>query len=53
MAVITDIANLGDIHPRNKQDVGKRLALWALAKSYGKQGLVYSGPLFKSAKSLH
>lgn len=50
MAVTTDIGNLDDIHPRNKQDVGKRLALWALAKTYGKSGIVYSGPLYKSMK---
>ncbi|MCX7421048.1 MAG: sialate O-acetylesterase [Planctomycetia bacterium] len=50
MAVTTDITNLDDIHPRNKQDVGKRLALWAMAKTYGKEGLVYSGPLYKSMK---
>ena len=50
MAVTTDITNVDDIHPRNKQDVGKRLALWALAKTYGKTGLVYSGPLYKSSK---
>jgi sialate O-acetylesterase len=48
MAVTTDITNLNDIHPRNKQDVGKRLALWALANTYGKSDLVYSGPLYKS-----
>ena len=50
MAVTTDITNLDDIHPKNKQDVAKRLALWALAKTYGKEGLVYSGPLYKSMK---
>ncbi len=50
MAVTTDITNLTDIHPMNKQDVGKRLALWALAKTYGKSDLVYSGPLYKSMK---
>jgi sialate O-acetylesterase len=47
MAVTTDIGDLKDIHPKNKQDVGKRLALWALAKTYGKE-IVYSGPLYKS-----
>ena len=35
---------------KNKQEVGRRLALWALAKNYGKKDLVYSGPLFKSFK---
>jgi len=51
MAVTTDIVhNLGDIHPRNKFDVGNRLALWALAKEYGKKDLVCSGPLYKSMK---
>jgi sialate O-acetylesterase len=47
MAVTTDIGDLNDIHPQNKQDVGKRLALWALAKTYGRD-LVYSGPLYES-----
>ena len=47
MAVTMDIGELNDIHPKNKQDVGKRLALWALAKVYG-QDLVYSGPIYKS-----
>jgi sialate O-acetylesterase len=49
MAVIIDIGEANDIHPKNKQDVGKRLALWALAKTYGKE-LVYSGPIYKSTK---
>ena len=48
MAVTTDVATVGDIHPPNKQDVGRRLALWALAKTYGKSDIVYSGPLYES-----
>jgi sialate O-acetylesterase len=47
-AVIVDIGEAKDIHPKNKQDVGKRLARWALAKDYGK-AVVYSSPMFKSA----
>lgn len=47
LAVTYDIGNPVNIHPKNKQDVGKRLALWALAKEYGKNELVYSGPLFQ------
>lgn len=50
MAVTLDIGNPDDIHPRNKQDVGKRLALWALAKDYAGENIVYSGPLYKSMK---
>jgi len=48
MAVINDIGNVGDIHPKNKQEVGRRLALWAMAKVYEKKGVVYSGPLYRS-----
>ena len=48
MAVTVDIGNPTDIHPRNKQDVGLRLALAAEAISYGKK-LVYSGPIFRQA----
>ena len=46
MAVIIDIGETADIHPKNKQDVGRRLAQWALAKDYG-QKVEFSGPLFK------
>jgi len=46
MAVINDIGDLKDIHPGNKSDVGERLALWALADTYGRSGLAKSGPLF-------
>jgi len=50
MAVITDITTLRNIHPPNKHDVGRRLALWALATNYDKKELVYSGPMYKSMK---
>jgi sialate O-acetylesterase len=49
MAVTLDIGEANNIHPADKQDVGKRLALWALAKNYNKK-VVYSGPLYKSMK---
>ncbi|MCY7423105.1 MAG: 9-O-acetylesterase [Chitinophagaceae bacterium] len=47
MAVTIDIGNDVDIHPKNKQDVGKRLALIALAKNYGKT-MAFSGPMYQS-----
>ncbi|MFZ0453744.1 MAG: sialate O-acetylesterase [Ignavibacteriaceae bacterium] len=50
MAVTLDIGNVDNIHPADKQDVGKRLALWALAKTYG-ENVKYSGPLYKSMKT--
>jgi sialate O-acetylesterase len=50
MAVVNDIGNLSDIHPKDKKDVGHRLALLALANAYGQKNLVYSGPTFKSLK---
>ena len=46
-AVIIDIGEAADIHPKNKQDVGKRLSLIALAKIYGND-IVFSGPMYKS-----
>ena len=46
LAVTIDIGDSKDIHPKNKQDVGKRLALWALAGPYGKD-INPSGPLYK------
>lgn len=48
MVVISDIGNIYDIHPRNKRDVGKRLANWALARTYGIKDIVYSGPIYKT-----
>lgn len=50
MAVTMDIGNPRNIHPTNKQDVGTRLALWALAKDYGKEEVAYSGPLYSGMK---
>lgn len=47
MAVVNDIGNLRDIHPKNKREVGRRLALIALAKTYGRNNLEYSGPVFR------
>ncbi len=47
MAVTTDIGEAKDIHPRNKQDVGKRLAAIAFNKVYG-QNNVYCGPAYQS-----
>lgn len=49
-AVIIDIGEAADIHPRNKQDVGHRLALAAEKAAYGKD-LVYSGPQYASART--
>ncbi|MEM1094353.1 MAG: sialate O-acetylesterase [Bacteroidota bacterium] len=46
-AVIIDIGEANDIHPRNKQDVGKRLALAALALEYDRD-VVYSGPSYRA-----
>ncbi|MEI8373433.1 MAG: sialate O-acetylesterase [Planctomycetota bacterium] len=48
MAVTIDIGTFPDCHCTNKQEVGRRLALWALAKDYGRKDLVYSGPLYQS-----
>jgi sialate O-acetylesterase len=49
MAVIIDIGEEKDIHPKNKEDVGKRLALAALGTHYGKS-IEYSGPAYDSMK---
>jgi sialate O-acetylesterase len=47
MAITTDIGNPTDIHPTNKQDVGKRLSAIALAKDYGLK-VPYQSPLYES-----
>ena len=46
MAVTIDVGDRNNIHPRNKTDVGKRLALLALKNTYGKADIECSGPLF-------
>ncbi len=51
MATTIDIGEGANIHPKNKQDVGKRLALVALAKEYG-QKLEYSGPMFSKMEKI-
>jgi sialate O-acetylesterase len=49
MAVITDVGDEKDIHPKKKEPVGARLALAARAIGYG-EDIVYSGPTYKSLK---
>ena len=55
MAASTDTCdardNFGGGHPRNKQEIGRRLALWALAKDYGQKEIVYCGPRYKSVNA--
>ena len=48
LAVAIDIGNATNIHPKNKLDVGLRLARWALRDVYGDKDLVVSGPLYNS-----
>jgi len=47
MAVTMDIGDPGNLHPTRKIAVGQRLARWALARTYGREDVAYSGPLFK------
>lgn len=51
LAVTIDIGDANDIHPKDKREVGERLALCALANHYGKKE-VFSGPTFLSAESI-
>ena len=44
------VDNINDIHPRNKKEVGERLALWALAKYYNRPVPAFCGPIYKSMK---
>jgi sialate O-acetylesterase len=46
MVVTTDISDVKNIHPPNKQEVGNRLARWALNGTYGKTDVPYRGPMF-------
>ena len=48
VAIAIDVGETNDIHPRNKYDVGLRLARWALRDVYGQKDLVPSGPLYKA-----
>jgi alpha-L-fucosidase len=48
MVVTMDIGNPRDIHPQHKDEVGRRLVLWALAKTYGRPEVAFSGPLYKA-----
>ncbi len=50
MAVTIDVGEWNDVHPENKEDVGKRLALAARKVAYNEKNLVYSGPVYRSGK---
>ena len=49
MAVTIDIGDANTVHPRNKQDVGRRLARWAMRDCYGDADIEVSGPLYASS----
>jgi sialate O-acetylesterase len=51
LALAIDVGDAGDIHPKDKKEVGERLALCALANHYGKK-IVASGPTFASVEQL-
>lgn len=51
MVVTTDLNDtITQLHPEYKWEIGRRLALWAINKDYGKKDVVYTGPIFKSMK---
>ncbi len=50
MASTQDIGQIYDIHPPEKEEVGRRLALVALNQTYGKSEIAYSGPVLKNTK---
>ena len=49
LAVSIDVGEEKNLHPPRKEEVGHRLALWALGTTYGEK-IVYSGPLYDSMK---
>lgn len=50
MAVSSDHGDSLDVHPKNKQPIGERLGRWALNKTYGREDVVPSGPLFRGVE---
>jgi sialate O-acetylesterase len=50
MAVTIDLGEWNDVHPLNKEDVGKRLALAARKIAYGDDDVVHSGPIYESVR---
>jgi sialate O-acetylesterase len=51
MVVTTDIGDCGYIHPTDKTTVGRRLAYWALAETYGFEGIAYRSPVYSSMET--
>ncbi|MFA6962243.1 MAG: sialate O-acetylesterase [Opitutaceae bacterium] len=49
-AVLIDVGEADDIHPRNKRDVGARLARIALANTYGRKDITFSGPVYQAQR---
>ncbi len=47
MAIINDVGDISNIHPKNKEPVGERLALWAKYGAYGQTHLVHTGPMVR------
>ena len=50
MAVLMDAESVNSVHPPKKRDAGERMALWALAKTYGMEGMHYRSPELKSVE---
>jgi sialate O-acetylesterase len=51
MAVTVDVGDPANVHPKNKEPVGYRLEVLALAKVYGDKGMEFSGPMYASSKA--